>query len=79
MKRGAYLGEIRLSPVARAQFTLTGFWKNKDGTIGQHAKTFTKDMVFSYAGTQGFRLKKKQCRHSDDFIREVLRVRGVIT
>jgi hypothetical protein len=79
IKRGAYLTEVRLSPVARGQFSMTGKWVDKNGKAGSHTKVFTRGDVFNNTGPAGFRFKKKRCRHADDFIREVLRVRGVIT
>lgn len=79
IKKGAYLTEVRVGGVQRGQFSITGLWKNKDGTTGSYSKVFGQADVFSHIGPRGFRLVKRQCRHADDFIREVLRIRGVIT
>ena len=78
IKRGAYLTSVEFSPVSVSQFDVTAHWLDKDGTKRSYTKHYAPEVVLASQGVRGFTLKKKSCRFVDEFIRDVLAIRGVL-
>jgi hypothetical protein len=60
------------------QFVIKASWVTKTG-IEDFEQAYTVSSVFKSSGPKGVVLRKKHCRYADDFIRQVLIARGVIT
>lgn len=72
LRRGTH-SNVEIGPVRDRQFTITATWHN-----GSFEKSYDQGVFIPMGTRRGIKLKKKHCRFADEFIREVLRKRGVI-